>query len=101
MEMVMPEMRFEIQWPDGVHEVCYSPSLVIKDYFVPAQSYALEEFVARSRTALTIASDRVQAKYGRPCGLALGQLQQIEQQASRYQQAELSILQVKIIQFIE
>ena len=29
----MPEMRFRIRWPDGSTESCYSPSLVIKDYF--------------------------------------------------------------------
>ena len=97
----MPEMRFEIQWPDGFQEICYSPSLVIKDYFVPTQFYALEDFVARSRLALTLASDRVQAKYGMPCSLALGQLQTIEQQALRYQQLEWLNPQVQMIRFIE
>jgi uncharacterized repeat protein (TIGR04042 family) len=97
----MPEMRFEIQWPDGFQEVCYSPSLVIKDYFVPTQFYPLDEFVARSRTALMIASDRVQVKYGMPCSLALGQLQKIEQQALRYQPSEWLNPQVQIIRFIE
>ena len=29
----MPEMHFHIRWPDGTSETCYSPSLVIKDYF--------------------------------------------------------------------
>ncbi|MBY0610869.1 MAG: MSMEG_0570 family nitrogen starvation response protein [Beijerinckiaceae bacterium] len=74
----MPEMRFHIRWPDGVTEACYSPSLVIKDYFQPGNAYPLAEFLARSRTALTIASDRVEAKYGRPCSLALAQLSRIE-----------------------
>jgi uncharacterized repeat protein (TIGR04042 family) len=97
----MPEIRFQIQWPDGTQEVCYSPSLVVKDYFTPTQFYSLEDFVQRSRTALTIASDRVQAKYGTPCGLALGQLQKIEQQANRYQQTGTPNLQVQVIRFIE
>ncbi len=97
----MPEIRFEVQWPDGTHEVCYSPSLIVKDYFTPAQSYRLEEFVERSRTALKIASDRVQAKYGMPCSLALRQLQQIEQQAAHYQQTEQPDLQVRVIRFLE
>ena len=74
----MPEMRFHIRWPDGVSEACYSPSLVIKDYFEPGKSYPLADFLERSRTALMIASDRVNAKYGRPCMLALGQLTRIE-----------------------
>ncbi|MGF1569883.1 MAG: MSMEG_0570 family nitrogen starvation response protein [Nodosilinea sp.] len=90
----MPEMRFHIQWPDGAEEICYSPSLVVKDYLAPGTTYPLEDFVARSRTALTIASDRVQVKYGRPCGLALGQLRQIEATASRYRSQPQSAVQV-------
>ncbi len=97
----MPEMRFKIQWPDGTEELCYSPSLVIKDYFTPDQSYPLDEFVARSRTALTIASDRVKAKYGMPCGLALNQLSQIERRADQFQQKAAVSLAVKVMQFIE
>ena len=97
----MPEMRFEIQWPDGLQESCYSPSLVIKDYFVPTQFYPLDEFVTRSRTALKIASDRVQAKYGMPCSLALGQLQKIEQQALHYPRSKWPDPQVQVICFRE
>jgi uncharacterized repeat protein (TIGR04042 family) len=95
----MPELRFQIQWPDGSQELCYSPSLVIKDYFAPEQVYALGDFVARSRTALHIASDRVLAKYGMPCSLALGQLSKIEQKATQY--AELPEPQVKVLRFVE
>ncbi len=97
----MPEMRFKIQWPDGTEEICYSPSLVVKKYFTPDQSYPLDDFVARSRTALTIASDRVQAKYGMPCSLALNQLSKIERQANQYQQETVRPLEVKVLQFIE
>ena len=50
----MPEMRFRIRWPDGISESCYSPSLVIKDYFAAGTDYALTDFLARSRTALGI-----------------------------------------------
>jgi uncharacterized repeat protein (TIGR04042 family) len=80
----MPEMHFTVAWPDGVEEACYSPSLVIKDYFEPGQSYGLTDFLARCRTALSIASDRVQAKFGMPCSLALGQLARIEHAALRF-----------------
>ncbi|TVQ09553.1 MAG: MSMEG_0570 family nitrogen starvation response protein [Leptolyngbya sp. DLM2.Bin27] len=95
----MPEIRFQIQWPDGSQDTCYSPSLVVKDYFAVATTYPLTDFVERSRTALTIASDRVQAKYGMPCGLALGQLRQIEATASRYE--SLPEPAVTVIQFLE
>jgi len=74
----MPEMHFRIRWPDGTEEVCYSPSRVIKDHLVPGETYALADFLARSRAALTLASERVKARYGVPCGRALGQLARIE-----------------------
>ena len=80
----MPEMRFQIRWPDGAEENCYSPSLIIKDYFVPGETYSLSDFVARSRTALMIASDRVREKYGMACSRALGQLARIETTAGRF-----------------
>ena len=80
----MPEMRFRIRWPDGTPETCYSPSLVIKDYLVPGETYALADFLVLSRTALGIASDRVKAKYGTPCRRALAQLACIEAAAGGF-----------------
>ena len=74
----MPEMRFLIRWPDGEAESCYSPSLVIKDFFVPGETYPVSDFVERSRTALNIASERVKAKYGFACSSAMDQLARIE-----------------------
>jgi uncharacterized repeat protein (TIGR04042 family) len=95
----MPEIRFQIQWPDESQDTCYSPSLIVKDYFTPNTSYDLDDFVRRSRTALTIASDRVQAKYGRPCALALAQLQDIESKAHGYKQEPDA--KVRFLQFVE
>ncbi|MFZ0603218.1 MAG: MSMEG_0570 family nitrogen starvation response protein [Roseiarcus sp.] len=80
----MPEMRFIVRWPDGAKDTCYSPSLVIKDYFREGETYMLSDFVARSREALMIASDRVKAKYGHACSRALGQLAEIERVARRF-----------------
>ena len=42
----MPETRFLIRWPDGTLESCYSPSLVIEDYLVAGETYALADFLA-------------------------------------------------------
>jgi uncharacterized repeat protein (TIGR04042 family) len=95
----MPEIRFQVEWPDGTQETCYSPSLVVKDYLTPGEIYRLEDFVTRMREALKIASDRVQAKYGFPCDLAIGQLQQIEATAARYR--DLPDPKVRAVQFIE
>ena len=94
----MPEIHFQIQWPDGSEATCYSPSLVVQDYFTPNSDYELEDFMKRSRTALTIASDRVLAKYGMPCGLALRQLQEIESKVNQYR--HLAAAKVRVIQFI-
>ncbi len=95
----MPELRFQIRWSDGTQDSCYSPSLIVKEYFSPNTEYELEDFVARSRTALKIASDRVEAKYGRPCGLALGQLHEIEEKSKQY--VHLPNATVRVISFIE
>lgn len=93
----MPEVHFEIAWPDGSTELCYSPSAVVKKYLQVGESYPLEDFVARSRLALNSGSERVKAQYGYPCKLALGQLEQIETQAKTYQDDPNQT--VKIIQF--
>lgn len=80
----MPEMRFLIRWPDGTAESCYSPSLVVKEFFSPGESYPLSDFLARSRTALNVASDRVKAKHGWRCSRAMAQLARIETAAAAF-----------------
>lgn len=81
----MPEMHFIVRWPDNTREACYSPSLVIRDYLAVGERYALDDFVERSRTALTIASDRVLAKYGFACSNALAQLASIDRRAATFE----------------
>jgi uncharacterized repeat protein (TIGR04042 family) len=80
----MPAMHFHLRWPDGSAARCYSPSLVIKDYFTPGDSLPLPEFLRRIREALGIASERVRAKYGFACSMALDQLAQIETAAAPF-----------------
>lgn len=94
----MPEMRFVVAWPDGREDRCYSPSLVVQDYLEVGQSYPLADFVSRSHAALSIASDRVEAKFGHPCSLALGQLQSIEAAAKSF--ADQPDALVRCTQFI-
>lgn len=93
----MPVMHFRIQWPDGDEANCYSPSLVIGDFFIPGEAYALEDFVARSRQALGIASERVREKYGFACSAAMDQLAQIERDAARFRDCPEAT--VKVIEF--
>ncbi len=82
----MPAMHFHVRWPDGRSSRCYSPSLVIKDHFEPGTAYPLPDFLRRAREALGIASERVRARYGFACSLALGQLEQIEADARTFSQ---------------
>ena len=78
----MPEMRFGIRWPDGQREICYSPSLVVREHLAPGESYRVDDFVEKTRTALHIASQRVREKYGFSCSAAMDQLARIEAVAS-------------------
>ena len=82
----MPVMHFHVRWPDRSELRCYSPSLVIKDFLAPGESYPLADFVARSRQALEIASERVRAKYGFACSQALDQLAEIERIARKFEE---------------
>jgi uncharacterized repeat protein (TIGR04042 family) len=91
-------MRFRIEWPDGGEANCYSPSQVISDFFTPGHTYALDDFVQRSREALNIASERVRARYGFACSAAMDQLAQIERDAQRFR--EQAGASVKVIELI-
>jgi uncharacterized repeat protein (TIGR04042 family) len=95
----MPEIHFQIQWPDGTEETCYSPSLVVKEHLESGVEYELSDFLERSRVALREASDRVRAKFGFPCGRALGQLQKLETTAEGYRDRPSP--KVKLLKFVE
>ena len=90
----MPVMHFRVQWPDGTEANCYSPSTVVGDFFIAGESYALNEFVERSREALHIGSERVREKYGFACSAAMDQLTQIEQQAQSFSSDPLAVVKV-------
>ena len=80
----MPVMHFEVEWPDGTSEECYSPSSVITQYLISGATYSLEAFVALSETALIAASERVREKYGFSCSSAMDQLNKIHCKASDF-----------------
>jgi uncharacterized repeat protein (TIGR04042 family) len=80
----MPEIRFRVRGPDGGAETCYSPLLVVKNFFSAGASYPLSDFLARCRTALDIASERVKEKYGWRCSRAAAQLARIETAAKSF-----------------
>ncbi|MEY9862837.1 putative repeat protein (TIGR04042 family) [Catenulispora sp. GAS73] len=80
----MPEMYFQVRWPDGAIQRCYSPSTVVAEYFTAGTAYELTDFVERSRTALGIAGERVREKFGYHCTGASEQLARIEHAAAAY-----------------
>jgi uncharacterized repeat protein (TIGR04042 family) len=57
---------------------------VVKDFLSVGESYPLVDFVARCRTALGIANERVRGKYGYACSQAITQLAHIESTATAY-----------------
>ena len=84
----MPETRFRIRWPDGSEEDCYSPSTVIHDHLAAGQSYRVDDFDTRSRTALDLAARRVEAKYGFRCSSADAQAAKLARAIARYKPEE-------------
>ena len=80
----MPSMHFHLRWPDARETRCYSPSLVIKERFVPGARYPVPVFMPQMRDALLTASERVRAKFGFACSMALDQLAQIEAIAAQF-----------------
>ncbi len=59
----------------------------MRDHFDPGARYKVDDFVARCRTALTAASERVRERYGTPCSIAMREIAQIEAAATRYDPA--------------
>jgi len=78
----VPEMYFEVTWPDGRRDRYYSPSRIVEEHLQVGESYPVLDFVARVRVALQVASERVRAKYGFYCSAAMDQLARIEETAS-------------------
>lgn len=80
----MPEMTFDVQWPDGRVQRCYSPSLVMHDYLTAGSNYTVADFLDRSTTALHEASERVRAKFGFACSSAAWTNQEISTAAAEF-----------------
>ncbi|QHJ00951.1 MSMEG_0570 family nitrogen starvation response protein [Xylophilus rhododendri] len=93
----MPAMHYTVRWPDATQSTCYSPSLVIQDFFQPGQDYPLDDFLRRVREATAIASDRVRAKFGFACSMAADQLVEIETRARDF--SETPGAQVHVVAF--
>lgn len=80
----VPEMLFEVRWPDGSHQTYYSPSLIVREYLEAGHDYPVADFVDRIREAMGIADARVRAKYGMGCSMAPVAVAQIEAAAGGF-----------------
>ena len=80
----MPEVRFQLEWPDGQSSTLYSPSTVILDYFRPGDSLSVSELEARGVEALRAASERVRARFGFACTRTDEEESLLRQWVSRY-----------------
>lgn len=93
----MPVVNFHIVWPDQNESKCYSPSSVITEHLTEGETYALHDFMTRTRAAMHAASERVRAKYGYAWSAAADQMEIIEQEALRYMHAQDA--KVKVTKF--
>ena len=91
----MPEMTFEVRWPDGRVQSCWSPSLVVHDHLEAGGRYTVRDFARRSGLALELASERVREKYGFACTSAAASRAQIEAAAAAYD-AEAQVTVVRM-----
>ncbi|MQA34036.1 MSMEG_0570 family nitrogen starvation response protein [Modestobacter roseus] len=87
----MPEVEFDVQWPDGDHQQVYSPSTVVEEVFDVGTGYPLHRFLALSRAAMAEASHRVEARWGFPCSRAAATLTSIERAAARFDGGEVRV----------
>lgn len=88
----MPEMTFTVAWPDGATQQCYSPSLVMHDFLQIETTYAIDDFMARTTTALQQASERVKARYGMYCTSAAAQLDELRATRTNYDDGSVTVL---------
>ncbi|PPJ31694.1 MSMEG_0570 family nitrogen starvation response protein [Nocardia nova] len=88
----MPEMTFDIRWPDGSVQSCYSPSLVIHDHLSAGTEYPVGEFVRRAATALNLAAERVRERFGLSCTSAMQTLADIESAAATSPRGTVRVL---------
>ena len=80
----MPEVRFELEWPDGQSSTLYSPSTVILQYLKAGDSFRVSEFESLGVKALRAASERVRARYGFACTRTDEEESQLREWISRY-----------------
>jgi uncharacterized repeat protein (TIGR04042 family) len=80
----MPEMLFDVLWPDDSLDRCYSPSRVIQKHVRADASYAVDDLIGRLRNGLLEAGDRMSERVGHDCSGARDQLALLESKSTRF-----------------
>ena len=80
----MPEVRFQLEWPDGQSSTLYSPSTVILDYLRPGDSLLILNLKCAELRLSVLLSERVRARYGFACTRTDEEESQLRQWVSRY-----------------
>lgn len=78
-------MMFAVRWPDGSGREYYSPSFIVEEYLEAGREYPLADFVSRIRESMTIAGDRVYARYGMRCAESAITLAAVERAAAGFE----------------
>ena len=84
----MPDLTFEIEWPDGRVTGHYSPSTIVRQYLEVGQHLSVRRLLEVSAAALERASMRVEEVYGYRCSSALESMGTILREAERYRPDE-------------
>ena len=84
----MPEVRFQLEWPDGQFSTLYSPSTVMLEYLKPGDSFRVSELESLGVKALRAASERVRARYGFACTRTDEEESQLRRWTARYKPEE-------------
>ena len=58
-EIEMPEVRLQLQWPDGGTSEFYSPSTVVLDYLQPGDALSISKLEQVGVKALREASEQI------------------------------------------
>ena len=80
----MPEVQFELEWPDGKCSTLYSPSTVIHNYLKAGDTMSVAELESLGTKALRKASERVRERFGFACTRTDEQEAQLREWVSRY-----------------
>ena len=94
----MPAVNFTLIWPDGEQAQYYSPSTVIYQHLEAGTSYSQRDFGERIRQALTLASDRVQERFGYACSAASAELATLETKLKQLHTQKISG-EIQVLEF--